>query len=103
MIGVTAAIPVRGVGLALLIHEGLMAWLQAVRPCLSPSSLGATATHVITPVDPSASRLMMRPPRADMIPLAQHAEAARLIVSLVLSARPVPRPPSHHHAYGEVP
>jgi hypothetical protein len=97
MIGVTAAPPVRGVGLALLMHEGLTTWLQAVRPCLTPSSPGVTntATRAIPPVDPSGSRVMMRPPRADVIPPAQHAEAARLIVSLVLSARPVPRHPSH--------
>ena len=105
MIGVTAATAGGGVALALLMHEGLTAWLQAVRPCLSPALPGVStlATRAIAPVDPSASRLMMRPPRADMIPLAQHAEAARLIVSLVLSARPAPRPPSHHRAYGEVP
>jgi hypothetical protein len=103
MIGVTAATPVRGVGLALLMHEGLTAWMRAVRPCLSPSSPGVTtlATRAIAPGDPSASRVMMPPPRADVIPLAQHAEAARLIVSLVLSARPVPRHPSHL-ASGEV-
>src|SRR5262249_12232447 len=96
MTGGTAAIP-RGVGLALLMHEGLTTWLHAVRPCLSPSPPDIThvATRAIAPVDASASRVMMRPPPADMIPPAQHAEAARLIVSLVLSARPVPRHPSH--------
>lgn len=97
MIGVTAATAARGVGLALLMREGLTTWLHAVRPCLSPSSPAVTnvATSAIAPVDSSAARVMIRPPRADMIPPAQHAEAARLIVSLVLSARPVPHHPSH--------
>src|SRR5262249_24892086 len=89
MPGGTAAIP-RGVGLALLMHEGLTTWLHAVRPCLSPSSPDIThvATRAIAPVDASASRVMMRPPPADMIPPAQHAEATRLIASLGLSAPP---------------
>jgi hypothetical protein len=91
---VTAATPVRGVGLALLMHEGLPAWMRAVRITLSSPSVISMATPAIAPVDPSASRVPMHPPRADVIPPAQHAEAARLIVSLVLSARPRPRPPS---------
>jgi hypothetical protein len=95
MVGLTGATPVRGVGLAILMHEGLTAWMQAVRPCISATPpVARLATHAVTPVDSSAADLMRRLSHADMIPLAQVAEAARLIVSLVLSARPVSRHPS---------
>lgn len=98
MIGSTVTTPVRGVGLALLLQQGVAAWLQAVSSCISPSPPGiAPATSVPASDDRAAPLPVPRGPRVDVIPLAQHAEIATLLAGLVLSARPVPRiPPAHH-------
>ena len=94
MIGTTATAPVRGVGLALLLQQGVAAWLQAVSTCISPSPSGsATVPAATTSDDPDAPFPLPRGPRAGVIPWAQHAEVARLLASLVLSARPSRRDP----------
>lgn len=89
MIESTATTPVRGVGLALLLHEGVAAWLQALSTCLNPSPPGiAPASRIITSADQAAPCPVSAGPRADMIPWPQHAEIATLLAGLVLSARP---------------
>jgi hypothetical protein len=42
MIGSTAAIAHRGIGLALLLHTGVPGWLRAVGPCVSVSHAEST-------------------------------------------------------------
>jgi hypothetical protein len=93
MIGSTATAPVRGVGLALLLQQGMAAWLQAVRTCISPSPPGVPTAPDVTPSDDDqhAALPVSRGPRADVIPWAQHAEVATLLASLVLSARSMRR------------
>ncbi len=92
MIGTTATAPVRGVGLALLLQQGVPAWLQAVSTCISPSP--PTLVPQETPLS------LLREPRADVIPRAQHAEVATLLAGLVLSARAMRRArPAHDGEY----
>jgi hypothetical protein len=96
----TPTTPVRGVGLALLLQQGVAAWLQAVGICLSSSPPGiGTAPHVTTSDHHDAALHLPSRSPADVIPWAQHAEVATLLAGLVLSARPVRRdPPSHEGA-----
>ena len=97
MIGSTATSPVRGVGLGVLLQQGVAAWLEAVSTCISPSPAGiAPATSVTTSDDQPAPLPVSAEPRRDVIPWTQHAEVATLLAGLVLSVRPVPRiPPAH--------
>jgi hypothetical protein len=102
MIGSTATSPVRGVGLALLLQQGVAAWLQAVSTCTSsPSRPGLAPTpHETTSDDQTAPLSVSRGPRADVIPWAQHAEVATLLAGLVLSARAMRRDrPAHDGEY----
>lgn len=97
MIGSTTTTPVRGVGLALLLQQGVAAWLQALGACISSSPPGiGTASHVTTSADHDAPLHLPSRSRADVIPWAQHAEVATLLAGLVLSARPVRRDPPPH-------
>jgi hypothetical protein len=75
-----------GVGLALLLQQGMAAWLQAVSTCISPSPPGCTTV----PTSDDHDRVP-RGPRADVIPWTKHAEVATLLAGLVLSACPVRR------------
>ena len=97
MIGATATAPVRGVGLGLLLQQGVAAWLQAVSTCISPSRSGlASAPHDTTSADPHAPPPVSRGARAAVIPWAAHAEVATLLAGLVLSARSARRDrPAH--------
>jgi hypothetical protein len=89
MIGSIATRPVRGVGLALLLQQGVAAWLQAVSTCISsPSPPGlAPPSDTTTSDDQTAPLPVSRGARADVTPWAQHAEVATLLAGLVLSAR----------------
>lgn len=94
MIGTTATAPVGGVGLALLLQQGVPAWLRAVSTCISSSPGGsATARSAPTSDDQDTLLPMPRGLQAGVIPWAQHAEVATLLVGLVLSARPPRRDP----------
>jgi len=101
MIGATATAPVRGVGLALLLQQGVAAWLQAVSTCISPLPPGLAPTPPETTADDQHAALSVsRGPRCDVIPWAQHAEIATLLASLVLSARSMGRDrPTHDGEY----
>jgi hypothetical protein len=101
MIGSTATAPVRGVGLALLLQQGVAAWLQAISTCISPSPQAlAPAPPDTTSDDHHAAVPVSRGPRADVIPWAQHAEVARLLAGLVLSVRSMRRDrPAQDGAY----
>lgn len=79
---------VRGVGLALLLRDGVTAWMRAVQ-----MTAGA-ASHVTVTRSPSADGerrttvLTVGSGRCvEVIPPTHHAEAARLLAGLVLSAR----------------
>ena len=87
--------PVRGIGLALLLRDGLPAWIEAVRQVLSQAAGSADAVrsssprappailHAVAAVDGSdvsiASGLLAEP--------ARQRDVAALLASLVLSAR----------------
>lgn len=100
--GTVPTAPVRGVGLTLLLQHGLPVWIHAVRSCVSPSPSPITiaTARSLSPDDRHASVSMAHGCRADVLPLAQHAEVARLLAGLVLSARPVRRDrPAHDGEY----
>jgi hypothetical protein len=82
MIGTTAAIAHRGIGLTTLLHAGVPRWLRAVGTCVRVAHGEATPTgregHAPVPMSPGLTPSVMPP--------AQSTEAARLIASLVLSA-----------------
>jgi len=94
MVGSPATAPVRGVGLALLLQQGMAAWLQAVSTCIGPSPPGSTTSSDVTTFD-DHDRLPCGP-RADVIPWTKHAEVATLLAGLVLSACLVRRNPAAH-------
>jgi hypothetical protein len=94
MVGSPATAPVRGVGLALLLQQGVAAWLQAARTCISPSPPGRTTVPARTTSDDQDP--WPRGPGADVIPWTTHAEVATLLAGLVLSACPVRRNPATH-------
>jgi len=94
MVGSSATAPVGGVGLALLLQQGVAAWLQAVSTCTSPSPPGSTTVPQGTTSDDHDP--LPRGPRADVIPWTKHAEVATLLAGLVLSACPVRRNPAAH-------
>lgn len=93
MVGAPATAPARGVGLALLLQQGVAAWLQAVSTCISPSPPGSTTVPRLTTSDDQDP---LPGPRADVIPWTQHAEVATLLAGLVLSACPMRRNPAAH-------
>lgn len=85
--GSPVAAPVRGVGLALLLQQGVAAWLQAVSTHIIPSSPAPSIPCRVTTDERPARSL-------DVIPSDQHAEVATLLAGLVLSARPMGRNPT---------
>jgi hypothetical protein len=93
MVGSPATAPVRGVGLALLLQQGVAAWLRAVSSCISPSAPSSTTVPHLTTSDDHDP---LPRPRADVIPWTQHSEVATLLAGLVLSACPVRRHPATH-------
>jgi hypothetical protein len=88
MVGAPATAAVRGVGLALLLQQGVAAWLGAVSTCISPSPPGSTMPQGTTSDDHDP---LPHGPRADVIPWTTHADVATLLAGLVLSACPVRR------------
>lgn len=77
---------VRGVALAVLLQNGLPAWLAAVEPILSrrPAITEAIRAAVTPPVLDARRSLPALAP--EVLPVAQHAEVMQLLVALVLSA-----------------
>lgn len=93
MIGSTAAIAHRGIGLALLLHTGVPGWLRAVGTCVSVPLAESSTTGRDRASDQDHAALPMPPGRTpSVMPPAQSMEAARLIASLVLSAHAVHGP-----------
>ena len=78
----------RGVGLALLLHDGVTAWLRAVQ-MTAATAFPVTLTRSRSAGDePRETILTVADGRVvDVIPPTHHAEAARLLAGLVLSAR----------------
>jgi hypothetical protein len=83
----------RGVALAVLVRDGLPAWLAAVEPLLS---IGPAVAVCPAMERPAADET--RPARAvapDVLPLGQQGEVTLLLAALVLStARSARRDPS---------
>jgi hypothetical protein len=78
----------RGAGLALLLREGLPAWMRAVRQVLStsvavPPSNGALPSNESSPVAAGAPDITVS--SASVLPPAQRRDVAALLTSLVLS------------------
>jgi hypothetical protein len=99
MIDTAGPVP-RGVGLALLLQQGLAAWLAAVQRCALPARVAApvaTGRPMAHADDPGSTAVAGRLP-LDVLPRAQYAEVTKLLASLVLSARSGGR--SGHHDHG---
>ena len=81
----------RGIALAVLLQDGLPAWLEVVEPILSTRPTVRPAMERSAPDE-------TRPPRAvapDVLPPAQQGEVTLLLAALVLStARSARRDPS---------
>jgi len=91
MIGTTAAIAHRGIGLATLLHAGVPGWLRAVGTCVRVAHGEATTTGRDRASDQGHAP-MPHGLTPSVMPPAQSTEAARLIASLVLSAHAVHGP-----------
>ena len=78
----------RGIGLALLLSEGMPGWLNTVKGVLR-------ASHAPRAVDAPGPSLHENPPRFSAapvwLPTAQRHEVTTLLASLVLSTRPLVR------------
>jgi len=77
----------RGIGLALLLREGMPGWLKAVEPVLrvalaSPASATSASGVLLSPGTPAANVAMPR-----TFARAQHHDITMLLASLVLSTR----------------
>jgi len=76
----------RGVGLSLLLREGITAWMHAVRTASVPApregATGAPARY-----DGDSAAVAGAPPRVSLLSAAQHDDVARILAGLVLSAR----------------
>ena len=83
----------RGIGLAVLLQTGLAGWLRALRTSAGASPPARLSADGGLPDRPLAPSVPVGPgPLTAVMPPAQYAEAARLIASLVLSARTLPGP-----------
>lgn len=79
-----AATQPRGAGLALLLREGLPAWMRAVRQVLNasvalPPSIGSPPVAVGAPD--------ITVPSASVLPTAQRPDVTAILINLVLSTR----------------
>lgn len=84
----------RGVALAVLLQDGLPAWLAAVEPLLSmpPAAPVRMAMEHTAPDETRPVRTVAYAVAHDVLPLAKHAEVTLVLAALVLStARLVPR------------
>jgi hypothetical protein len=89
-----SVMPPRGAGLALLLREGLPAWMRAIRQVLStsaavPPSNGALAPNESPPVAAGAPDITVpsASPSASVLPPAQRPDVTAILASLVLSTR----------------
>ena len=83
----------RGVALAVLVQDGLPAWLAAVEPILSirPAALARPTVERTAPAETQFGRAVT----PDVLPLARQAEVTLVLAALVLStARSARRDPS---------
>jgi hypothetical protein len=83
----------RGVGVLLLIEQGLGAWVDAVRNCTCISEPECSSVVPIMRRMPGARQVAVTSITGvleeDLLPSELYAEAARLLATLVLSARPL--------------
>lgn len=83
----------RGIALAVLVQDGVPAWLAAVEPLLSirPAVAVGPALERAAPAEPQPARAVA----PDVLPPAQQGEVTLLLAALVLStARSARRDPS---------
>lgn len=95
----SATAPVRGIGLALLLREGLPSWMRAVRQVLSEAAAcaagNAGAAPSPSPRAPPAIPLLAAGAAGSSVPISSSAllqtgrqhDLTTLLASLVLSAR----------------
>ncbi len=88
----TQVCTVRGVGLALLLREGLPGWLKAVASLLREASHCAESPAGIVDLRPQSCALAAGSVAIAATPVHHH-EIARLLANLVLSTRPAARTP----------
>lgn len=85
-----AAPQLRGAGLALLLREGLPAWLRAVRQVLNASVALPPAINVLPSIG-SPPVAVGAPdstePSASVLPTAQRPDVTAILANLVLSTR----------------
>ena len=87
--------PSRGIGLALLLRDGLPAWIQAVRQVLSQAAAsavgnaGAVPSPRAPPALPAAGADCSGAPNAPsaLLEIGRQRDLTTLLASLVLSAR----------------
>jgi hypothetical protein len=85
MIGTAGAAP-RGVGLALLLQQGLAAWIAAVQRCAPSCPPVVVADKPTGRADHDDSAAVAGTIPVDVLPRAQYPEVTRLLAGLVLSA-----------------
>jgi len=91
----SAILPVRGIGLALLLREGLPSWIRAVRKVLSEAAPSAAGTPSPSPPAPPAIALLaagvdgsgVSISSSPLVEPARQRDLTTLLASLVLSAR----------------
>jgi hypothetical protein len=82
----------RGVALAVLLQQGLPAWLAAVEPIVSMRPAGVVAVRPAVERHTTGETPLARAVSPDVLPPAQHAEVTLVLAALVLStARPARR------------
>jgi len=78
----------RGIGLALLLSEGMPRWLKTVESVLRAS----LAPRPVDSLDPALPEAMPRPSAAQVwLPTVLRDEVTMILASLVLSTRPLAR------------
>jgi len=77
----------RGIGLALLLSEGMPKWLKTVESVLRAS----LAPHPVDSLDPALPETMPRSAARVWLPTGLRDEVTMLLASLVLSTRPLAR------------
>ena len=75
----------RGVGLAVLLQDGLPAWLDAVTDLVAASSAASSVASPVSVERPIGAVIPIALD-ADLLPPAQQSEFTRLLAALVLSA-----------------
>jgi hypothetical protein len=91
----SAVPPVRGLGLALLLREGLPAWMRAVRQVLSEAAASAAGNAATAPRAPAATSPLAAGADGSGVAMSSSAlveperqhDLTTLLASLVLSAR----------------